>query len=240
MSVSPSLATHARVCQQASWQCKETLLRTEAYWPHSMSNPRHTPRQCKETLLRTESYWPHSVSNDNDVRLTVSGHSRGAIHARVCQQASWQCKETLLRTEAYWPHSMSNPRHTPRQCKETLLRTESYCPHSVSNDNDVRLTVSCHSRGAIHARVCQQPQTAASDRTSLPPLPPPPTAPAIVTVATVVTALPTAITPALVQQEDTAALAQQEAPASAPEPTSAHGKWDLPVPGAQEFQLIQA
>ena len=171
-----------------------------------------------------------------------------ATHARVCQQASWQSKETLLRTEAYWPHSVSNPRHTeavtetltPRQCKETLLRTESYWPHSVSNDNDVRLTVSCHSRGAIHARVCQQPQTAASDRTSLPPLPPPPTAPAIVTVATVVTALPTAITPALVQQEDTAALAQQEAPASAPEPTSAHGKWDLPVPGAQEFQLIQA
>jgi hypothetical protein len=94
--------------------------------------------------------------------------------------------------------------------------------------------------GNIHARVCQQPQTAASDRTSSLPLPPPPTVPATVADATVITGLSTTITPALVQQEDTAALAQQEAPASAPEPTSAHAKWDLPVPGAQELQLIQA
>ena len=74
----------------------------------------------------------------------------------------------------------------------------------------------------------------------LPLPPPPPTAPAIVTVATMVTALSNAITPALVQQEDTAALAQQEAPASAPKPTSAHAKWDLPVLVAQKLQLIQA
>ena len=94
--------------------------------------------------------------------------------------------------------------------------------------------------GNIHAQVCLQPQTAASDRTSSPPLPPSPTVPAIVADATVVTALSTAITLALVQQEDTAALAQQEAPASAPEPTSAHAKWDTPVPGALELQLIQA
>ena len=95
--------------------------------------------------------------------------------------------------------------------------------------------------GNIHAQVCLQPQTAANDRTSSPPLPPPPTAPATAVDATVVTGLSTAITLALVQQEDTAALAQQEAPASAPEPTSAHhAKWDLPVAGAQEFQLTQA
>ena len=68
----------------------------------------------------------------------------------------------------------------------------------------------------------------------------PPTVPATAADATVVTGLSTAITLALVQQEDTAALAQQEAPASAPEPTSAHAKWDLPVAGAQEFQLTQA
>jgi hypothetical protein len=103
--------------------------------------------------------------------------------------------------------------------------------------------------GNIHARVCQQPETAASDRTSSPPLPPPPTIPAIVADATMVTTLSTAITPALVQQEtagtlaqqeDIAALAQQEAPASVHEPTSAHAKWDLPVPGTQELRLIQA
>jgi hypothetical protein len=94
--------------------------------------------------------------------------------------------------------------------------------------------------GNIHAQVCLQPQTAASDKTSSPPLPLPPTVPATAADATVVTGLSTAITLALVQQEDTAALAQQEAPASAPEPTSAHAKWDLPVLRAQELQLIQA
>jgi hypothetical protein len=51
--------------------------------------------------------------------------------------------------------------------------------------------------GNIHAQVCLQPQTAASDRTSSPPLPPPPTVPATAADATVVTGLSTAITLAL-------------------------------------------